>query len=281
MSAKSIFKNPLQFLGLEETQKIPEEKEHSGGRPSGASATSSSSGVFRVPPSPDNILDPVPPDACIRDIPTVNEVDTNSSSDSDETSSTTSDGESANEVKPISPSKVAENLGNLHQREAFLSEREKALVKKEEAFKQIEQVSEEAFQKKIQASEEAFHQKVQASEEAFKRRKDALGEQEKQLATQRSDLLKESDRLTTARLELINYVQSSLAQFSQAGGQFINSLMTSSHQGVTTPEATQPPQQVLPTPVVQPPTPEVRRAEKEKRHRERKEERKRAKLNKN
>ena len=123
-----------------------------------------------MPPSPDNILDPVPPDACIRDIPTVNEVDTNSSSDSDETSSTTSDGESANEVKPISPSKVAENLGNLHQREAFLSEREKALVKKEEAFKQIEQVSEEAFQKKIQASEEAFHQKVQASEEAFEER---------------------------------------------------------------------------------------------------------------
>ena len=154
-------------------------------------------------------------------------------------------------------------------------------MKKEEAFKQIEQVSEEAFQKKIQASEEAFHQKVQASEEAFKRREDALGEQEKQLATQRTDLVKESDRLTTARLELINYVQSSLAQFSQAGGQFINSLMTSSHQGVTTPEATQPPQQVLPTPVVQPPTPEVRRAEKEKRHRERKEERKRAKLNKN
>ena len=89
MTAKSIFKNPLQFLGLEETQKIPDEKEHSGGRPSGASATSSSSsGVFRVPPPPENILDPVPPDACIRDIPTVHEVDTNSSSDSDETSST-------------------------------------------------------------------------------------------------------------------------------------------------------------------------------------------------
>ena len=110
------------------------------------------------------------------------------------------------------------------QREAFLSVREKALVKKEEAFKQIEQV-------------------------------------------------------TTARLELINYVQSSLAQFSQAGGQFINSLMTSSHQVVTRPEATQPPQQVLTTPVVQPPTPEARKAEKQKRHRERKEERKRAKLN--
>jgi len=88
MTAKSIFKNPLQFLGLEETQKKPDEKEHSGGRPSGASATSSSSGVFRVPPPPENILDPVPPDACIRDIPTVHEVDTNSSSDSDETSST-------------------------------------------------------------------------------------------------------------------------------------------------------------------------------------------------
>ena len=227
MSAKSIFKNPLQFLGLEETQKIPEEKEHSGGRSSGASATSSSSGVFRVPPPPDmdNILSPVPPDACIRDIPTVHDVDTSPlSSDSDETSSTTSDAESVNEVKPISPSKLAEDVADLRQREVFLSVREKALVKKEEAFKQIEQV-------------------------------------------------------TTARLELINYVQSSLAQFSQAGGQFINSLMASSHQVVTTPEATQPPQQVLP--IVQPPTPEARKAEKEKRHRERKEERKRAKLNKN
>ena len=68
MTAKSIFKNPLQFLGLEETQKKPDEKEHSGGRPSGASASSSSSGVFRVPPPPDmeNILDPVPSDACVK-----------------------------------------------------------------------------------------------------------------------------------------------------------------------------------------------------------------------
>ena len=156
-------------------------------------------------------------------------------------------------------------------------------MKKEEAFKQKVQASEEAFQKKVQASEEAFQKKVQASEEAFKRREDALGEQEKQLATQRSHLVKESDKFTTAKqslvrclqrdVDLINNIQSTLAELSQVGRQFINSL--------TTPEATQPPQQVLTTPVVQPPTPEARQAEKEKRHREKKEERKRAKLNKN
>ena len=179
---------------------------------------------------------------------------------------------------------MAEEVADLQQREVFLSVGVEALVKKEEAFKQKVQASEEAFQKKVQASEEAFQKKVQASEEAFKRREDALGEQEKQLATQRSHL-KESDKFTTAKqslvrclqrdVDLINNIQLNLIQFSQVGRQFINSL--------TTPEATQPPQHyvVRTTPVVQPPTPEARQAEKEKRHRERKEERKRAKLNKN
>ena len=178
---------------------------------------------------------------------------------------------------------MAEEVADLQQREVFLSVWEEALVKKEEAFKQKVQASEEAFQKKVQASEEAFQKKVQASEEAFKRREYALGEQEKQLATQRSDLVKESDKFTTARqilvrclqrdVDLIDNIQSTLAQFSQVWRQFINSIYT--------PEATQPPQQVLTTPVVQPPTPEARKAEKEKIHRERKEERKREKLNKN
>ena len=180
---------------------------------------------------------------------------------------------------------MAEQLGDIQQSEVFLSVWEEALMKKEEAFKQKVQASEEAFQKKVQASEEAFQKKVQASEEAFKRREDALGEQEKQLATQRSHLVKESDKFTTAKqslvrclqrdVDLVNNIQSTLAELSQVGRQFINSL--------TTPEATQPPQHyvVRTTPVVQPPTPEARQAEKEKRHRERKEERKRAKLNKN